>query len=647
MSHTADDEAGVAEREFLDAWRSGFQRDPVLTIDEWADRHRVLSGDTSAEPGQWRTSRTPYIREVLRELSPTSTVRRIVCMWAAQLGKTEMGLSWIGYIIHHSPGPTMMIQPTVDVAKAVSKERIVPLVQNTPVLSERVLENRARDGDNTILNKRFHGGFLKISGANSAASLRSTPIKNLFPDEVDAYPDDVDGEGDPLGLAEKRNTTFARGKELITGTPTIKDHSRVEKEFLRGDQRRYYVPCPHCGHMDWLRWERMDYRDDDPKTATILCSSCGVLIEERYKTQMLERGEWRATATGDGETISFHLSGLYSPLGWLSWEKLVREWLDAKKDPSKLKVFVNTRLGETWEERAESVEPDVVLERRETYAAEVPDGVGAIVAAVDVQADRLEFQVKGYGAGEESWLLAWGEVAGDPARDAVWLELDKLLTQDWQHASGRRMRIECVAVDSGYLPDSVYKFCKVRSTRRVFAVKGSTETGKPLVSRPTANNAYRARLYMLCTDAGKTLVYARLRIPKPIDGKPSRGYMHLPSWVEPEYVHQITAEKVVRKYVKGRAPVRQWVKTRERNEALDLEVYSIAALRILLGPQPERALMQRAARLSVRKDGASAPAAAPAPQPSAAPDPAPVPAAVARRTLPSRPRRGWVQGWRR
>lgn len=631
-----------AEREFMEAWRTGWRRDPELTIDEWADRHRVLSRETSAEPGLWRTSRTPYLREVLRELSPASPARRIVLMWGSQLGKTEAGLNWIGYTIHHSPGPMMMVQPTVEVAQNVSKNRIVQLIQNTPVLAERVLENRSRDGNNTILYKRFHGGFLKISGANSAASLRETPIKYLFADEVDAYPPDVDGEGDPLSLAEKRNSTFPRGKELVTGTPTIKDFSRVEKEFQRGDQRRFFVPCPHCGNMDWIRWTNIDYRNDDPTTASLLCSSCGVLIEERYKTQMLERGEWRPTATGDGETISFHLSSLYSPLGWLSWVSVVREWLDAKKDPSKLKVLVNTRLAETWEERAESVEPDAIFGRRETYDAEVPNGVGVLVGAVDVQADRLEFQVKGYGAGEESWLIAWGEIAGDPARDQVWLELDQLLRQEWEHAGGRKLRVECVAVDSAFKSDEVYRFCKPRAQRRVFAVKGSNEVGKPLVARPTANNAYRARLYMLCTDAGKQTVYDRLRI-----GTPGQGYMHLPSWIDREYVDQLTAEKLIRRFVKGKPPQRLWVKTRERNEALDLEVYSLAALRILLGPQPARALQLRAARLSVRKpDETKAPSAAPPAADASAQSPKPAQQRSPRSWM-GRSRKGWVQGWRK
>ena len=535
-----------AASEFLAAFRDGWRRDPELTIDEWADQYRALSRETSAEHGQWRTSRTPYVREVLREMSPSSPTRRVVLMWGAQLGKTESILNCIGYGIHHRPGPIMMVQPTVDVAMNVSKERIVPLVQNTPALSERVLENRSRDGNNTILTKRFFGGFLKIAGANSAAGLRSTPIRDLYPDEVDAYPLDVDGEGDPLELARKRQTNFARGKELTTGTPTIKGFSVIEREYLRGDQRKYLVPCPHCGSEDWLRWGNIDYRSDDPTTASLLCTSCGALTEERHKREMLERGRWVPTAPGDGITKSYHLSSLYSPLGWLSWVQLVREWQDAKKDPSKLKVFVNTRLAETWEERAESVEPDVIFSRKEAYASEVPAGVGVLVAAVDVQADRLEYVIKGFGAGEESWLIAWNEIpfiappdAKDRGRYDAWLELDRELLESWDHESGKKLRVECVAVDSGFKSDDVYRFCKARAHRRVFAVKGGSETGKPLVGRPSKNNAFRARLYTLCTDAGKTTIHDRLRI-----GAPGSGFMHLPAWVDREYVDQLTAEKV-------------------------------------------------------------------------------------------------------
>jgi phage terminase large subunit GpA-like protein len=623
-----------------------------MTVDTWADTYLTLPNETSAERGPYRTSRTPYVIEPMRELSSLSPTRRVVAQWGAQTGKTTLGLAWIGYTMHLTPCAMMFVMPTIDMAEDASKERIAPLIEHVPVLAERALANKSRNSDSTIRRKKFHGGFLKISGANSAVSLRSTPIKNLFLDEIDAYPDDVDGEGSPIKLAEKRAATFRRGKKLYTSTPGLKDHSAIEKLMLQSDQRRYFVPCPHCGHFDTMRWENIDYRNDDPETVTLLCVKCGVLIEEGWKTQMLDRGEWRPTAKGDGRTVGFHLNALYSPLGMFSWKDAVYDWLQARKDPSQLKTFINTVLAETYEDRADTVEPEAIFARRETYAAEVPDGVGAIVASVDVQSDRLEYQVKGYGAGEESWLLEWGAVPGDPTQGQVWLDLDARLTGTWEHASGRKLRVECVAVDSAYKPDRVYEFCKARAHRRVFAVIGTKEWGKPLLGRPRARNSYRTRVYPLCVNAGKETVHSRLRI-----AKPGIGYMHLPEGIDREYVDQLTGEKLLRQVVKtagGRHVVTKWSKIRDRNEALDLEVYCLAALHILLGPQAGRLLRVRAAKYSTRPDGSGPPgsggAPAPAPSSSGTSPAAPKPAQPAQR--PQRPwlgqrRRGWVQGWRR
>jgi phage terminase large subunit GpA-like protein len=420
------------------------------------------------------------------------------------------------------------------------------------------------------------------------------PIRYLFCDEIDEYPGDVEGQGDPISLAEKRTTTFARRKVLLVSTPTLKGLSRIEREYAASDRRKYFVPCPHCQHFDWIRWENIRWENDDPKTAMLACAACGSLIEEHHKNAMLAAGEWRPTASGDGVTAGFHLSSLYSPLGWKSWAQCVSEFLGAKEDPFRLKTWINTVLGETWEERGDSADPETILARAERYAAEVPNGVGVLVAAVDVQGDRLEAQVKGYGRGEESWLIAYSQFHGDPSREAVWHELDGFLRQPFVHQSGRKVRIECVAIDSGgHHSEQVYRFCKARVGNRVFAVRGGSERGKPVVARPTRNNRYRTPLFTLCVDTAKEMILSRLRI-----GTPGPGYCHLPEWTEAEYVEQLTSEKAVRKYLRGRGTVRDWVKTRERNEALDLEVYCLAALYIL-GPQLVKSLPERAAKLAV------------------------------------------------
>lgn len=607
--------------------------EPALSVSTWADEHRFLSSSASSEPGRWRTSRTPYLKEIMDCLSPSHPAERVVVMSGAQIGKTECGNNWIGYVIHHSPGPMLMVQPTVEVAKRVSKQRIAPMIEATPALRGRVAESRARDSGNTVQVKEFEGGLLIITGANSGAGLRSMPIRFLFMDEVDEYPGDVDGQGDPVALAEKRTATFARRKVLLTSTPTLKGLSRIEREYLESDQRRFFVRCPLCGYAEHLTWRdpahhHIEWEEGHPETAHMVCAGCGERVEERFKTEMLERGEWRATAEAVNRTVGFHLPALYSPLGWKSWAKCAAEFLSAKEDPFRLKTWVNTVLGETWEERGDSVNAGDLSSRRERFKAEVPTGVGVLVAAVDVQGDRLEAVVKGYGAGEESWLIAFTQLHGDPARADVWQELDQFLSQEFEHESGQKLRVETTVVDSGGAhTEHVYRYTRARFSRRVFPVKGGSIAGRPLVERPSVHNQYRVPLFVLCVDTGKDVVLSRLRI-----GSPGPGYVHLPEWTDEEYLAQLTAEKAIRKYVKGRGAVREWVKLRERNEALDLEVYALAALYIG-GPALLRSLAERAAafaRLATDLKPLSS-------------DDTRLETAVA---ALNRRRRSWVHGWR-
>lgn len=286
------DYEGAAEIER--AWREGLTPDPLLTVSEWSDRHRMLSSKASAEPGRWRTSRTPYLKAIMDCLSPTSPVERVVFMKAAQLGATEMGSNWIGYVIHHAPGPMMAVWPTVEMAKRNSKQRIDPLIEESSALAELIAPARSRDSGNTILAKEFRGGVLVMTGANSAVGLRSMPVRYLFLDEVDGYPLDVEGEGDAISLAEARTRTFARRKIFIVSTPTISGASAIEREYEASDQRRYFVPCPHCSHRQWLRFEQLRWDKGQPETAAYICESCDTAIAEHHKTWMLEHGEWRA-----------------------------------------------------------------------------------------------------------------------------------------------------------------------------------------------------------------------------------------------------------------------------------------------------------------------------------------------------------------
>ena len=596
------------------SFRAGWLPEPRISVSEWADAERVVGTKSGHAPDRWTTATTPYLRAIMDALGPRSPYRVVVFEKGTQLGGTEAGNNWIGFLVRYSPGPILFLRPTVEDARRFSKQRLDPMFNATPSLAKLVKSSRSRDGGNTLLMKEFPGGVLFLVGSNSATGVKSMPIRYLFCDEIDEYPGDVDGQGDPITLAEKRMSgpTYARRKEFLVSTPTVKGVSRIEREFEATDQRRYFVPCPFCGHFDWIRWENIRYDLDDngtaiPESVALACVACGTLIDERYKLEMLPAGEWRPTAEGSApDRVGFHLSSLYSPYGWFPWSAAVEEWPKAHHDTMKLKSFVNTVLGETWEERGDTIEPESLLARREPYGdgVQVPDGVGVLVASVDVQDNRLECKVKGYGAGEESWLIDYQIFHGDPATAALWFDLDRFLLERFKHASGREVAISCVAVDSGgHHTDEVYRFCGARLKRRVFAIRGGANRGKPLVGRPSMSNRYRVKLFNLCVDTGKGTVYSRLKIEHP-----GPGYCHFPDvgFVDAEYVEQLTAEKAIRKWVKQRGSVRYWVKTRERNEALDLEVYCLAALHIL-GPSLIRSLPERAAALSVPDEAGPAP----------------------------------------
>ena len=572
------------------AFMDGLRPEPPLTVSAWADKHRRLSSKASAEPGPWRTGRTPYLREPMDCLSTTSSVQRVVMMFAAQTGKTESGSNWLGYVIDHAPGPMLLVQPTVEMAKRLSKQRLESLISETPVLTEKIAPARSRDSGNTMFAKEFPGGMMLLTGSNSATGLRSTPCRYIFMDEIDAFPADVDGEGDPVSLAEKRATTFARRKILLTSTPTVKDFSRIEAEYLRSDQRRYFCPCPSCGAMQWLKWPQLKWEKNDPATAVYECEHCRERFAEIHKPALLRQGEWRATAPSDGKTAGFQLSGLYSPLGWLSWADMVDDFLRAKADAPMLKSFVNTRLAETWEEDfASKVSADALLQRCEPYAAGVlPEGALAVTIGVDVQGgggsagDRLAVSVWAWGRDEEGWLIDHQEIAGDPCRPEVWKQLDVLVLHEWEHAGGGKLRADVICVDSGgHATAETYQYARERQGVGVIAIKGQSQRGKPPIGKPTKVDINAkgqtlkrgALVFPVGGDTIKTTLFGRLK-----HNEPGPGYLHFHAQTGAEYFEQLTAEKQALRYVKG-FPVREWVKKPSaRNEALDCMVYAYAAL---------------------------------------------------------------------
>ncbi len=545
---------------------------PNLKISEWAENYRYLSQEASSEPGKWKGDKAPYQRGIMDAFSDPK-IEAVVIMSSAQVGKTEIINNIVGYHIHLDACPILLLQPTLEMAESWSKDRFAPMLRDTEVLHGLVKDPRSRDSGNTLLHKRFPGGHVTMAGANSPASLASRPIRLVLCDEVDRYPASAGTEGDPVNLARKRSTNFWNRKLLLTSTPTIKGVSRIEAAYEQSDQRKYHVPCPSCDEYQVLKWARVQWDDGKPDSAVYVCEHHGCIITDSDKQAMLLAGQWIAHAPFEG-TAGFHLSELYSP--WVTFAQIAADFLKAKKLPETLKTWVNTSLGETWEDEGEKIEADDLLKRKENWGNEAPEDVLVVTAGVDVQGDRLECEVKGWGIGQESWSLDYRIFYGDPAQVNVWQELDSYLQSTIRSKTGTSLHISCACIDSGgHHTQAVYEFCKSRALRGIFAIKGSNQTAKPLVGRPSTGNRMRVRLYPIGTDTAKEVLFSRLRITEP-----GPGYYHFPASRDKEYFLQLTAEKLVTKYTKGTAR-REWIKTRSRNEVLDCNVYALAALHIL------------------------------------------------------------------
>lgn len=590
---SAPEEAYDGADAIEDTLRGSVRPDPVITVSEWADRYRILSTRLAAEAGPYRTKRTPYLKEIMDALSPMHPARRVVFMKSAQVGATEAGSNWLGYIIHWSPAPVMAVWPTVDTAKKNSQQRIGPLIEDSPVLAELVSPAKQKDSGNTVLAKSFPGGILVLTGANSGVGLRSMPARYLFLDEVDAYPGDVDDEGDPIALAANRTTSFGRSaKAFLVSTPTIHGSSRIEREYEMSDQRRYFVPCPHCGALQWLKFERLRWERGRPETVAYVCEHCDEEIEERHKAEMLPAGEWQPTAEPkDPGAVGFHISALYSPLGWMSWEDIAREWEQAQGDNSKLKTFKNTRLGETWYESGEQVEWERIYERRESWKpGTLPRGVTLLIGAVDVQASpaRLELHVWGFGEGIESWAIERRVFLGPADEPKTWIGIAEALEDTWLHASGVEMRLDLLAVDTGDQTTAVYAWISKQDQARVLAMKGKRgyEINAPVATPTNIPFGGRRRAVMLRSVTGdvfKAELYRFLALSRPTDealnageGYPS-GYVHIPNYMDAEWCRQLVAEHRVR----NKAGRFEWKMNHQANEALDCRIYARAALWVM------------------------------------------------------------------
>ena len=569
---------------YFNSFKQGLKPDPNFNVSEWADNHRILTSVSSAEPGPWRTDRTPYLKEIMDCLSPNNPCEKVAFMKGAQIGGTECGNNWMGFVIHHAPGPMLIVNPTVETAKRTSKMRIDPAIENCPALKEKVQDPRSRDSGNTMLMKEFPGGVLILTGANSAVGLRSMPIRYLFLDEVDGYPDDANSEGDPVNLAIQRTATFSNKKIFMISTPTIKNYSRIETAFLEGDQRYYFVPCPDCSELQILKWKNIKWPKGQPENAYYKCKKCGSHWEDHQKAEILKNGKWIAQSPNcDSKTISFHLSSLYSPHGWVSFGDIAKEFAEVHKDPPRLQVWTNTKLAETWEDMSgEAIDPTGLVKRRENFGKYLPKDVAILTAGVDVQDNRLELEIVGWGKDEESWSIDYKVIFGDPSTPDLWNDLDKILNHTFMHSRDLgNFPITAVAVDSGgHYTDHVISYCDKNKYKRFWAIKGSSNgSGVPIWPvRASQNKRLKKPLYIVGVNDAKETLMQRLRI-----NTVGAGYWHFPIERDQEWFNQITSEVVKTKYVKGR-PVRSWEPRKEGTptEGLDCRVYAFGALRGLV-----------------------------------------------------------------
>ena len=504
------------------------------------------------------------------------TVTRVVVAKGSQVGYTECLGNIIGFHIDQDPAPILVVQPTVEMAEAWSKDRLAPMIRDTPCLAGKVQSPLTRDSGNTLRQKVFTGGRLAIVGANSPAGLASRPVRIVVADEVDRFPVSAGSEGDPLALASKRQGTFWNRKTLVGSTPTLKETSAIWREWLASDMRHYQVPCHACGHPQALVWSnvRWDKTPDGkhlPATAHYVCESCGAIWTDTDRHDAVAKGQWVASKPDVIGVAGFHITGLLSP--WVALADIVQEFLMSKNDPSLLQVWTNTVLGEPFEPAQETVEGSSLLRRGENYGPQsIPDAVRMLTAGVDVQGDRLEVQILGFGAFEEVWAVRYEVLPGDPAQRQVWDLLDGVLLKPYRTDAGRELRVRVTCVDSGgHHQHQVLTYC--RNRRGVLPTKGIAGP-RPVWPIRASRTKSDARIYMVGVDTAKDAIYSRLRI-----GKPGPGYIHFPigGAFDETYFAQLTAETVQTRFKEGR-PYRVWVlPPGKANEALDTAVYALAA----------------------------------------------------------------------
>lgn len=568
-----------------------------MTGSQWADANYYMSAESSASPGKWKT--LPYQRGWM-DACTDPAVEEVSVQKSARTGFTQSIGAIIGYYMEHDPCPMSVVQPTLELAEIYSKEFIAPMLRATPVLSKIMFEDseeKAKDSNNKILHKHFPGGVLSLIGANSGAGFRMVSRRVMFYDEPDGYTQSAGKDGDQLSLGKRRTEAYWNRKNIAGCTPLISGTSKIEELYKAGDQRRYYVPCPHCSHMDYLTFREtregghyMRWDKDDGSDAHFICRKCGCEIEHKHKNGMVARGEWRAHAPFKGHA-SFHIWAAYSPNINASWAQIASEWIaaDKSKNPEKLKTFINTVLGEVWEERGDSPDWEKLYNRREPYRLNtIPEGALFLTAGLDVQKDRVVYEVTGWGRERCSWVIDTGVLPGDTSdhsEKGPWTKVFQLLGRVWERKNGFHVRISMLAVDSGAFTQSVYQFAWKAGAARVMAVKGDDGIHRQLVASPTVVDVdwegqrvtRGTKKWLVGSDVAKNELYGWMRLKADGEVFPP-GYLHFSQDLGEDYFKQITAEQLVPHKLKNGRVLMKWEpKANQENHWLDCKVYSRAA----------------------------------------------------------------------
>lgn len=560
-----------------------FAPPPDLTVSQWADKERKLSPESSSEPGNWNTDRAPYQREIMDIINDPSKDEGVM-MTSAQVGKTEIVNNIVGYFIDQDPAPMLIVQPTLKMAEDYSKDRLATMIRDTPNLRKKIGGGKAKQTGNTLLHKNFPGGHVTLAGSNSPASLASRPVRVVLLDEVDRFPFSAGTEGDPVNLAKKRTTAFLNRFHFMVSTPTRKGASRIELAYESSDKRLFYVPCPHCSHEHFLEHKNFHYDEEDPDEAHFKCPECTAIIEHSSKHEIVKLGKWVITGDPKSRVAGFHINEFYSP--WKTWSEIARDWIEAKKSEETLRVFYNTSLGLPYESEGDSPDWEILYKRESGYKKnQVPNDVLFLTASFDVQKDRIETEICGWGLEKRTWSIDYRVFYGDTSQKRTFEQLDPLLSEVWQREDGNKLSLLRVGIDSGYQTQNVYSWARRFPESRVIVLKGQDSLNaifsmpKNIMKRSKKSRPL-VRVWNIGVNTIKRELFSWLKLQQPSEeeviehGLPF-GFCQFPDNYEEEFYRMLCSESEQVKIVKG-FPVYYFKKDRDRNEALDLRVYNRA-----------------------------------------------------------------------